>query len=85
MLFRSRMDAQDTPGVLADVTRILGDNGISIEAILQKQPPPGADHVPVIILTHEVSERRMNAAMAQIEALPTIQGRLTRIRVEHLD
>mgnify|MGYP001436832801 CR=1 FL=1 len=80
-----RMDAQDTPGVLADVTRILGDNGISIEAILQKQPPPGADHVPVIILTHEVSERRMNAAMAQIEALPTIQGRLTRIRVEHLD
>lgn len=80
-----RMDAQDTPGVLADVTRILGDNGISIEAILQKQPPPGADHVSVIILTHEVSEQRMDAAIEQIEALQTIQGRLTRIRVEHLD
>lgn len=80
-----RMDAQDTPGVLADVTRILGDIGISIEAILQKQPPPGADHVSVIILTHEVSEGRMDAAIERIEGLDTIQGRLTRIRVEHLD
>lgn len=80
-----RLDAQDTPGVLADVTRILGDIGISIEAILQKQPPPEADHVSVIILTHAVSEQRMDAAIEQVEALDTIQGRLTRIRVEHLD
>lgn len=80
-----RMDAQDTPGVLAEVTRILGDTGISIEAILQKQPPPGVDHVAVILLTHRVSEERMNMAIEQIEALDTIQGRLTRIRVEHLD
>jgi homoserine dehydrogenase len=80
-----RMDAKDTPGVLADVTHILGDTGISIEAILQKQPPPGVDHVAVIILTHKVTEERMNLAIERIESLDTIQGRLTRIRVEHLD
>jgi homoserine dehydrogenase len=80
-----RMDARDTPGVLADVTRVLGDTGISIEAILQKQPAPGADHVPVIILTHMITEGRMNEALERIEALDTIQGRVVRIRVEHLD
>lgn len=80
-----RMDAQDAPGVLADVARILGDASISIEAILQKQPAPGVDHVPVIILTHRVLEGRMNDAIERIEALETIHGRVTRIRVEHLD
>ncbi len=80
-----RLDAHDEPGVLADVTRILGDSGISIEAILQKQPAPGAEHVPVIILTHRIAERCMNEATDRIEALDAIQGKLTRIRVEHLD
>jgi len=80
-----RLNAHDEPGVLADVTRILGDARISIEAILQKQPPAGVDHVPVIILTHKVREGRMNEAIAQIEALDAIQGKVARIRVEHLD
>ena len=80
-----RMQAVDRPGVLADVTRILASQDISIEAILQKEPAPGASDVPVIILTHRLLEGRMNAAIAQIEALGTIKGKVTRIRLEHLN
>jgi homoserine dehydrogenase len=78
-----RMQAVDRPGVLADVTRILGDRGISIEAILQKEPRLGQDHVPIIMLTHRVAEREMADAIQRIEALDSIEGRLTRIRLEH--
>ena len=78
------MEVLDEPGVLADVTRILGTTGISIEAILQKEPAPGAEHVPVILLTHRVTERQMNAAQEQMDALPAVQGRITRIRLEQL-
>ena len=79
-----RMLAVDRPGVLADVTRILADLEISIEAILQKEPAAGAVDVPVIILTHQVLERQMNAAIARIEALAGIKDSVTRIRLEHL-
>ena len=78
-----RLCAEDRPGVLADVTRILGDKGISIEAILQKEADDA--QVPVIILTHVVQEGRMNEAIAAIEALDAINGAVTRIRVEHLN
>jgi homoserine dehydrogenase len=80
-----KMLATDKPGVLADVTRILGDAGISIEAILQKEPAMDAVEVPIIMLTHTVRERQMNAAIRQIEALESIHGAVTRIRLEHLD
>lgn len=80
-----RMQASDKPGVLAEVTRILGDSGISIEAILQKEPAPGAAEASIILLTHVVQERQMNAAIGKIEALEAIHGKLTRIRLEHLD
>jgi len=80
-----RLLATDKPGVLAEVTRILGELDISIEAILQKEPLPGAIEVPIIILTHAIRERQMNAAIRQIEALATIHGRITRIRLEHLN
>jgi homoserine dehydrogenase len=79
-----RMQAADRPGVMADVTRILGDAGISIEAILQKEPAPDADKASIILLTHVVQERQMNAAIAKIEALDCIHGAVTRIRLEHL-
>ncbi len=79
-----RMQAVDRPGVLADVTRILGDLGISIEAILQKEPLEGAEHVPVIMLTYQVRERAMVQAIRRIEALEPIHGRVTRIRMEPL-
>src|SRR3990172_6743457 len=58
-----RLHAVNRPGVLADVTRILGDLSISIEAILQKEPAEGDDAVPIIILTHPVVERSMNSAI----------------------
>ena len=80
-----RMQAVDRPGVLSAVTTILGNLGISIEAIIQKEPEPGASHVPIIMLTQRVPERNMNAAIRQIEALDTIDGNLHRIRVESLD
>ena len=79
-----RLRAADRPGVLAEVTRILGDLGISIEAIIQKEPEEGAKDVPIIMLTHKVLERYMNQAIAQIEALKAISARVTRIRLETL-
>ncbi|MDE0511602.1 MAG: homoserine dehydrogenase [Gammaproteobacteria bacterium] len=80
-----RMQAVDQPGVMSSVTTILGDLGISIEAIIQKEPEAGAGHVPVIMLTQRVQERNMNEAIRQIEALDTIAGNVHRIRVETLD
>ena len=80
-----RLQAQDRPGVLAEVTRIFGDRGISIEAILQKEPPPGASDVPIILLTHRVREQRMNEAITAIEALDSIHAPVMRIRLEHLN
>ena len=79
-----RMQAIDRPGVLAEVTTILGDSGISIEAILQKEPEAGATHVPIIFLTQPVQEKNMNAAIQQIEGLDSIEGEITRIRMETL-
>lgn len=79
-----RLCAKDKPGVMADIARKLGDAGISIEAIIQKEPQEGQQTVPVILLTRMVRERQMNNAIAQIEALDSIEGRVTRIRLEHL-
>ena len=79
-----RMSASDQPGVLADVTRILADHTISIEAILQKEPPEGETQLPVIMLTHRVSENELDQAIQKIEALPTITGKVRRIRLESL-
>lgn len=79
-----RVEAQDQPGVLADLTGILSNAGISIEAVIQKQPAPGAETVPVILLTHRVQEFRMDEACSRIEAMEAIHGKVTRIRVEAL-
>ncbi len=80
-----RMQVQDKPGVLADVTRILGDHGISIEAVIQKEPREGCPHASVIMLTHRVIEKNMTDAIAEIEALDSIEGAVTRIRMETLN
>jgi len=80
-----RMQVADRPGVMAEVTSILGDAGISIEAILQKEPAPDADRASIILLTHVVQERQMNEAITRIEALDSIHGAVTRIRLEHLE
>ncbi len=80
-----RMTAQDRPGVVAAVAGILSEAGISIEAMQQKEPAEGETEVPVVMLTHRVREGLMDQAIARIEALDTISGPVTRIRVEHLD
>jgi len=80
-----RMQVSDKPGVMAEVASILGNSGISIEAILQKEPPTGVDEASIILLTHVVQERQMNAAIGQIEALDSIHGDIMRIRLEHLN
>ena len=79
-----RLNAEDKPGVLADVTRILAKHNISIEALIQKEPLEGKTVLPVIMLTQTTLEKEMNAAQAEIEALPTITGSISRIRLETL-
>ena len=79
-----RLSAEDKPGVLADVTRILANHSISIEAIIQKEPLAGESYLPIILLTHKVLERELDAAIAQIEALATINRPVKRIRLETL-
>ena len=80
-----RMLAEDRPGVMSDVARIFSDAGISIEALIQKPPQQGQTRVPVIILTDKTGEGKLRAAAAELEKLPTIVGKITRIRVESLD
>jgi homoserine dehydrogenase len=79
-----RMRVQDRPGVLADVTRILADSKISIDAMVQKEPEQGESRVDIVMLTHRAIEKNVVAAMARIEKLPTVVGKVTRIRLEEL-
>ncbi len=83
--FYLRMTVVDRPGVLGEIATILGERGISIEALVQKEPPPGVEQVPLIMLTHRVREGQMNEAMAHIESLGSVSGRIMRIRVEPLE
>jgi homoserine dehydrogenase len=78
------MRAEDRPGVLADMTRILADGEISIDAMVQKEPAAGEAEVDIILLTHVTTERAVDAAIARIEALAAIRGRVMRIRLETL-
>lgn len=77
-----RMNTRDKPGVLADITRIFADAGISIDSMLQK-PAPDA-RADIIILTHLAVEKHVNAALAKIEALDTVNGQVVKLRLEHL-
>jgi homoserine dehydrogenase len=79
-----RMTAQDKPGVMSEVSQCLSDAGISIEAIIQKEPAEGDNTVPMILITNRVVEKIMNKAITQIESLENISGNVTRIRVESL-
>jgi homoserine dehydrogenase len=79
-----RMSVADKPGVVAQVAGILGDLGISIEAIQQKEPPEDETHASLVLLTQAVYEKLMQQAISRIEALDTINGKLVMIRVEHL-
>ena len=80
-----RMRVLDRPGVLADITRILADLSISIEAMLQREPPEGEEQADIIMLTHRTREKNVNSAIARIEALPVVAAKIMRIRIESLD
>jgi homoserine dehydrogenase len=80
-----RMRVDDRPGVLAEIAQLLASQQISIEAVIQKEPAEGENVVPLIMLTHRVLEKNMNAALTQIETLESIQGKVVRLRMEHLD
>jgi homoserine dehydrogenase len=80
-----RVPVIDQPGVLADITRILADRRISIEAMLQREPAEGEETVNIIFLTHMTREKEMNAAIGRIEGLAVTSGLVTRIRIESLD
>jgi len=80
-----RMRALDKPGVLAEVTKILGDRQISIDAMMQKEPQDGETEADIVILTHVTVEKNMNAAIQAIEALPAIDGAIVKLRMEELN
>ncbi|MCR4304538.1 MAG: homoserine dehydrogenase [Gallionella sp.] len=79
-----RLRVQDKPGVLADITRILADEQISIDAVIQKEPGEGETQADLIMLTHLTREKRINAAIVKIEALGVVAGKVTRLRLEEL-
>jgi len=79
-----RMRVADQPGVLADITRILADGRISIDALFQREPSEGENQTDIIMLTHDAVERDVNAAVKRIEQLPTVLAPVIRIRQEEL-
>ena len=79
-----RLRVEDKPGVLADITRILADQQISIDAMIQREPAEGESQTDIIMLTHVTREKNIDAAMAKIEALPVVKKKVIRLRMEEL-
>ncbi len=79
-----RLRVLDKPGVLADITRILADEQISINAVIQKEPEEGEEQTDLIMLTHLTREKRINAAIVKIEALGVVAGKVNKLRLEEL-
>ena len=79
-----RLRVADVAGVLADITRILADNGISIDAMLQREAGDGEKQTDLIMLTHEAKEKNVLVAIAKVESLKTVEGSVTKIRLENL-
>jgi len=80
-----RLRVADQPGVLADITRILADQGISIDAMIQREPGEGEEQTDIIMLTHLTREKQVDAAIARVEALPVVKRPVIRLRLEALD
>jgi len=78
-----RVYVNDQLGVMADLTRILADAGISIDAVLQKGNR-GDARTDIIMITHQTREKNVDAAIARIEALTSVVGKVIRIRLETL-
>ena len=83
--FYLRMLAHDEPGVMAEVSTTLAEAGISIEAMRQYESVTDDGYVPLVMLTHTITEQVMDETIAKIEALPRIKGSVIRLRMEHLN
>jgi homoserine dehydrogenase len=79
-----RLRVEDKPGVLADITRILADQQISIDAMIQREPAEGESQTDIIMLTHITREKNVDAAIVKIEALPVVKKKVIRLRMEEL-
>ncbi len=79
-----RLRVEDKPGVLADITRILADQQISIDAMIQREPAEGEMQTDIIMLTHLAREKQIDGAIARIEALPVVKRKVIRLRLEEL-
>ena len=79
-----RLRVEDKPGVLADITRILADQQISIDAMNQREPEEGEDQTDIVMLTHLACEKNIDAAIQRMEALPVVKGKIIRLRLEEL-
>jgi len=82
--FYLRLIVADEAGVLSRITTILAEHDISIDAVLQRESAEGEKQTDLIILTHETMEGRMNKALAQMQALPTVLAPIVRLRKEEL-
>lgn len=82
--FYLRLQVADQAGVLARITGILAEHGISIDALLQRESAEGEDQTDVIILTHDTIEGEMDKAIALMQALPTVLAPIVKIRKEEL-
>lgn len=80
-----RMQVIDKPGVMAEITRIVADNNISISAMIQKEAGSDSDRASIIMLTHLTVEKNINAAIARIESLSVVTSKVIRIRIEELN
>ena len=78
-----RLDAEDKPGVMAALTHCLSQHAIGIESLIQKPESTELAKVPVILLTDEAPTRAIELAIADIEALPSVGGPVTCLRVEN--
>ena len=79
-----RLRVEDRRGVLADITRILADEDISVDAMLQREPGEGEGETDIIFLSHVCKEKAADAAVARIEALPAVRRKVIRLRLEEL-
>jgi homoserine dehydrogenase len=80
-----RLSVKDLPGVLANVTSILAEGQISVDAMLQKPAAGANDAAEIVIVTHTAIEKNINAAIAKIELLPSTNGKVVKLRLEHLN
>ncbi|MCB1614921.1 MAG: ACT domain-containing protein, partial [Pseudomonadales bacterium] len=80
-----RLKANDRPGVLAAITSALRDEGISVEALIQKEPRKGEQTVNLVLISSRCREKVINSAIASIENMDVVDGQVVKIRVETLD